>query len=76
MIRLLFRIASILFVVWIIVSVFLGILLGIANMPYEDGPIDGCNNLKETVHKVRKDLKNAWAKDSKSLRLGQEGGLS
>lgn len=60
MIRFIFRLAVTVFLLWIIVSVILGIISGIANMPYEDGPIDGCENLKETVFNVSKDLKKEW----------------
>jgi len=50
----------VIFVLWVGISIFAGIVVGISEMPYEDGPIEGCKNLKETVAKQKVVLKEAW----------------
>jgi hypothetical protein len=50
----------IIFILWVGISIFAGIVVGISEMPYEDGPIDGCENLKETIVKQKEVLKESW----------------
>ena len=53
-------VAFTIFILWIVISVILGIGAGIMEMPYEDGPIDGCENIKETLVKQKEVIKDAW----------------